>query len=266
MKKFFSTLLFAILLSAGCQTEGLTAEEAQESLDETKISAQTEALVTNGIEIATGFTIGQGVQQAAEEIRNFITSQLPCAQVELEGSTLTITYGVHEGNCIFRGHTFSGSHAITVTSNEPGTVQVDHEWTRFSNGIVEVSGNATVTWDSQAMTRHVTHTLNWTRLADARTGTGTGDRLQQALPEGLATGFQVDGSRTWTTARGQWSLEIEAVQMRWQDPVPQAGRYTLQTPFGKEVAITFTRLDDDTIRVTIAGPRRSFHFDVTRTG
>lgn len=262
----FALMLLALFFSTGCQSEGLTAQEAQNTLDETKIASQTDALISNGIEIATQFTIGQGVQQAAEEIRNFILSQIPCAEVELSGGTLTITYGVHDGNCTFHGQTFSGSHTITVTSNEPGSVQVDHVWTDFSNGAVKVSGSATVTWNTQNLTRHVVHTLNWTRLADGRTGQGTGDRLQQALPEGIAIGFQVDGSRTWTTESGQWNLDIDAVQMRWQDPVPQAGRYTLQTPFGKDVTLTFTRLDENTIRVTIAGPRRSFQFDVTRTG
>lgn len=263
MNRFLMAVV-ASIWAAGCL--GLTAEEAQETLDEVKLSSQTEALVTNGVEITTNFTIGQGAQRAAEELRDFIRGQLPCAEVSLSGNTLTVTYGAHAGNCTYRGHTFSGSHSITVTSNEPGVVQVDHVWTDFSNGVVKVSGNATVTWSAQDRSRHVIHTLTWTRLRDGRTGQGTGDRLQQALPEGIVVGFQVDGERAWTGQRGEWNLDIVGVQMRWQDPVPQAGRYQLQTPFGKDVTVTFERVDDDTIQVTISGPRRSFSFNVNRAG
>jgi len=260
-------LLIAALASlfvTGCL--GLTAEEAQETLDEIQLSSQTEALVANGVEITTNFTIGQGARRAAEEIRDFIRSQLPCAEVVQSENTVTITYGAKAGNCTFRGHTFSGSHSITVTSNEPGVVQVDHVWTDFSNGVVKVSGNATVTWSAADKSRHVIHTLNWTRLRDGRTGQGTGDRLQQALPDGIAVGFQVDGERAWTGERGEWNLDIIGVQMRWQDPVPQAGRYQLSTPFGKDVTVSFSRVDEDTIQVTISGPRRSFSFNVNRAG
>ena len=50
--------------------------------------------------------------------------------------------------------------------------------------------------------------------------------------------------------------------MRWVDGVPQAGRYTLNTPFGKEVSVEFQRESSTTIGVTIAGPQRSFDFRV----
>ena len=52
--------------------------------------------------------------------------------------------------------------------------------------------------------------------------------------------------------------------MRWDDPVPQAGRYTLATPFDKMLALDFARVDSDTIQVTVSGPRRSFSFDVSK--
>jgi hypothetical protein len=53
-----------------------------------------------------------------------------------------------------------------------------------------------------------------------------------------------------------------AVEMRWQDPVPQVGRYTLDTPYGETLSATFARTADTRIRVTIAGKRRAFDFDV----
>jgi hypothetical protein len=54
--------------------------------------------------------------------------------------------------------------------------------------------------------------------------------------------------------------------MRWTDPVPQAGSYTLTTPFEKSVSMSFGRVDDDTIRVTVAGPKREFSFTVSKLG
>ncbi len=59
--------------------------------------------------------------------------------------------------------------------------------------------------------------------------------------------------------RGQ---HMAGVEMRWIDPVPQAGRYTLDTPYAESLSAAFTRSSAATIRVTIAGKRRAFDFDV----
>jgi hypothetical protein len=48
-------------------------------------------------------------------------------------------------------------------------------------------------------------------------------------------------------------LAIDGVQMRGQDPVPQAGRYSLVAPNGKDLQLLFERQDDDTILVTLDG-------------
>ena len=56
-----------------------------------------------------------------------------------------------------------------------------------------------------------------------------------------------------------------SVEMRWADPVPQAGSYTLETPAGKTLSLGFSRVDADTISVTVTGPRgRSFSFNVNK--
>ena len=81
--------------------------------------------------------------------------------------------------------------------------------------------------------------------------------------------FTVDASGPMCACgeRGHWDLAIDGVQMRWTDPVPQAGSYTLTTPFnGKSVSMSFDRVDDDTIQVTVEGPRRSFDFTVSKAG
>jgi hypothetical protein len=72
--------------------------------------------------------------------------------------------------------------------------------------------------------------------------------------------------RSWTGPAGRWDLAIDGVELRWVDPVPQAGSYTLATPFEKSMTLSFDRVDEDTIRVTVESGARSFEFNVTSRG
>jgi hypothetical protein len=259
-------LVFGVGLAAnvvGCQ-DGLTVAEAREALNEATISSQAGDLTAASIDITTSFTIGQAVTAAANELRTFIQTQLPCADVQLMNATLTITYGAKAGMCFYRGHQFSGKTQVTVTKDDMGDVIVDHVWTDFSNGLVKVSGTAHVTWSLPNASRRVKHELTWTRISDNRTGKGSGDRTQTALPEGIAVGMQVDGSRAWDGPAGHWDLSIQGVQMRWADPVPQAGKYTLVTPKGKSAAMSFSRVDADSIQVVVTSGRATFRFTVNK--
>lgn len=261
----------ALLLTAcpkdkAADTSPMTQADAHDALDESTAESQATALTTSSVELSTSFTIGKAVQDAANEVRAFIGTQLPCADVQLAGATLTVKYGVKGGNCVYKGHSFSGTQTITVSKNDEQQVLVDHTWTDLSNGVVKVTGSAHVTWDLDDQYRKVQHELTWTRLADGRTGHGTGDRTQKPLAGGVTEGIQVDGARTWTGKAGRWDLAIEGVQMRWADPVPQAGTYRLASPKGRSLELSFRRVDEDTIEVTLASGGRSFHFDVNSTG
>ena len=136
---------------------------------------ESQALTSKSVEITTNFTIGGAVEQAASELRQFYASQWACADVQLAGNTLTVEYGAH-GVCPYNSTSrFAlkrSRHARgrLITKNEASEVVVDHEWTNLSNGVVEVNGTAEVTWSATDKTRHVTHDLSWTRLADQRTG------------------------------------------------------------------------------------------------
>ncbi len=258
-------------LLAGCpppkeERKRLTVAEARQAVEEMALASQAENLTSASVEISTSFTIGQAVQDAAAELRTFIETQLPCADVSLQGATLNIDYGAKAGSCVYKGHTFSGSHTIEVQMNEDAKVAVRHEWTDFSNGRVTLDGSADVTWDLQAKTRRVEHTANWTRVSDGYQVTGEGDRVQSLLPGGLAEGIQIDGSRSWTTGKGTWDLAIDGVQLRWVDAVPQAGSYSLSTPAGKSLGLGFERVNETTINVTVSGSGSSFSFNVTQLG
>lgn len=263
-------LVLTVVLS-GCPKkkddgESLTLAEAQQAVEESTLSSQAESLQAASVEITTSFTIGQAVQNAAQEIRDFVASQLPCAEITLADATLTVVYGAKAGSCTYKGHTFSGSHSIRVDKNEQAQVLVHHEWTDLSNGRVKLNGTADVTWDFQAKSRQVVHSVQWTRVLDGFTVTGEGDRTQTPLAGGVLEGIQVDGTRSWKSPRGAWDLTIDGVQMRWIDPVPQAGSYTLLTPKNKQLKLSFQRVDEDTIKVIVENGKRAFAFDVSKIG
>lgn len=261
-----STLGASVLL-AGCPREGaITLAEARDALAEAALASDAENLVTSSVELTTDFTIGGALEAAAEEIRAFVEAQLPCAEVVVSGASLRVTYGAKPGNCSYRGHTYSGTHTIAVSKAEPGEILVQHEWEAFSNGRVEVSGQADVTWSLDAGSRRVVHELEWTRLSDGKSATGSGDRTQSPLGGDWASGVVVDGERAWSGSAGDWDLQIDGVEARWADPVPQSGAYVLLTPKGRQLTLSFRRLDEDRIEVTLEGGGREFRFSVGRLG
>ncbi len=268
-KALTAVLVLPVLVLTGCPRDKeapLTLGEATQALQQASDAGQAEGLTSASVDISTNFTIGQAVKDSAAELKTFIGTQLPCADITLADATLTVVYGANQGNCTYHGHTFTGTHTISIERNEDAKVQVHHEWTDFSNGVVSLDGTADVTWNFADKTRRVQHESHWMNLKSGRVGTGSGDRLQSVLAGGLAEGIQVDGTRTWDGEKGHWDLAIDGVQMRWTDPVAQAGSYTLATPFGKTVSMAFDRVDDDTIKVTVTGPKHEFSFNVSKVG
>jgi len=215
-------LLVLLLIAAGCRPTHLTSEEAREALEESSIASQAAALTAVSVEISTDFTIGEAVEKAAEQIRSFVQSQLPCAEITLERAKLTIDYGARAGRCVYRGQELSGSHVIEVERNEELDVIVHHRWDDLSNGRVAVTGEAIVTWSLSDRSRHVVHELTWTRLSDGRSGVGSGNRTQTALPGGLAEGIEIDGVRY-----GHRASEFTDVQSMYANSRAEG--------FGKEV-------------------------------
>lgn len=255
------------LTLAGCPAqENLTTSEALIVVDESATASQASSLAEGTIEIATSFTLGGAVANAAQEIKGFIATELPCATVTVADATLTVAYGTKDAGCVWHGQTITGTHSITVTKDEANAVEVHHVWTDLSNGKVSVSGTADVTWDGAAKSRHVVHELEWTLLSNGQTGKGTGDRTQTALDGDWKNGISIDGHRTWDGKSGHWDLDIDQVGWRWNDPVPETGSYSVTTPDQKFLTLEFQRVDDDTIHVTLTGAKRDFEFDVSKAG
>ncbi|MFO0618637.1 MAG: hypothetical protein U0414_38955 [Polyangiaceae bacterium] len=257
-----------VLALSGCPATEATVSnsEALTAVDESATASQAAGLAEGTIEIATDFTLGGALKDAALQIKSFIGAELPCATVTVADATLTVSYGTQAVGCTWHGQTITGTHSITVQKDDMNAVLVHHEWTDLSNGRVSVSGSADVTWDATAKSRHIVHELDWTRLSDGRTGKGTGDRTQTALGGDWKAGVSIEGQRTWDGKSGHWSLAIEGVDWRWQDPVPEKGTYALTNPENKELTLDFERVDEDTIHVTLTGAKRDFEFDVSKTG
>ena len=266
---FCTVVALAATMTSSCLLESerpLSATEARQALEEAAAAHQAETLVANTVELNTNFTIGGAVEAAAQELRDFVASQLPCADVMLQDASLVVAYGVN-GSCPFHGHSFQGTHTITLVSVDASAIVIEHDWDEVDNGIVMVDGTATVTWAAADQTRRVQHELTWTDLVREASFTGSGDRVQGPLDMDWSEGIQIDGARSWSSERGDWQLTIDGIRAHWDDPVPEAGTYALETPFdGKSMTLGFERVDANTIAVTVESKNRSFSFNVNKVG
>ncbi len=259
------TLALAACFDGG--DEPLSAREVQEALQAVAVSNAGEALTGEAVEISTSFTLGDAWDQAVENTRAFYESQIPCSTVTASDRTVTIDFGDLSDLCTYNGRTYAGVQTLTVARIDAREAEVVHGFAGFTNGLTTLDGTATVTWNLTEKTRHVVHEADWTNL-DGEVLTATGDRTQSlvAAGEGVGGGIQIDGERGWLWKGGAWSLDIDGVQVRPQDPVPQAGSYVLTTPSDKTLTMTFERLDGDTIEVIVDGGRQTRTYHVTSTG
>ena len=260
-------LLPLLLPLSGCFLDELTWEEAKAALEEGASAGRVETFTGGVVEISTGFTLGQAAEDAAEELRGFLESQVPCSTVTRSGFTVTMDFGTLDDQCTWNGRTYAGVTRMTLRSVEDGQAVVEHEWVGMTDGLITLDGGAEVTWDGVARTRQVVHEVRWTDETGA-VREGSGDRIQRLLDEdqGLQGGIQVDGERSWTGPTGDYLLDIAAVEMRPQDPVPQEGEYQLTIPSGKTATLAFHRLDADTIEVVLSGGRQDHVWHITSQG
>lgn len=257
----------AIALTGCFEGGALTPAESREAVEAVAISNAGAALTGEAVEISTSFTLGDAWEQAVENTRDFYESQIPCSEVTVSERTVTIDFGELGDLCTYNGRTYAGVQSMSFDRVGNGQAEVTHAFDGFTNGITTLDGSALVTWDFDSKTRRVVHDADWTNL-DGEVLTATGDRTQSMVDEsaGLVEGIQIDGERGWLWKDSTWTLEIDAVQVRAQDPVPQSGSYVLTTPSDKELTMTFERLDEDTIEVVVDGGRTPRTYRVSSTG
>ncbi|MCA9691863.1 MAG: hypothetical protein KC636_19840 [Myxococcales bacterium] len=253
----------AALAPTACFDQVVTNAEMRAAVDELVADGQVLALENEVIELTTSFTIADGVEAVADEIRSWVESQLPCSTVTVEGAHLELDFGALDDSCTYNGHTFAGVIALDLTVST-GQVVVDHTFTELTNGTVTLNGAKQVTWTRES--RSITTDYNW--ATSERTVDATSDRVQTLLDPaaGVPGGIEINGKRHWTAESGAWDLQIDGVEIRWLDPIPQAGSYTLTIPSGKDLGLTFTRVDEDTIEARITGGRRDRIFLINSAG
>lgn len=253
----------ALLALAACDQAPASREELREAVVEVADLGEGLGTQDDIIELTTSFTLGQGVQTAAEEIRDFVHSQVPCSTVTVEPGRVSIDFGELGDACVYRGRTYAG--VVTVDVELPGDgAHVTHTYEGFTGGRVTMDGTADVTWNDGE--RHIVG--DWTFTSDERTVEVDSDRTQifRRCDDVDAVCVSVTGDRHWTSPRGEWDMTIEDVEARSIDPVPEAGIYTVVNPEGREIGMSFSRVDDDTIQVDITGGRRDITFQVTAAG
>lgn len=263
----FAPLLLLTVLTACGQVSTLTASEEIESYTAAISASQSSQVSDPVIEISTSFTMGQAVRDAAAELRDFVQSQIPCSTVTVQDATVTIDFGTLDDQCTWNDHSWAGVATISITRAEAGQAEVAHTWIGLTNGEHTLDGDATVTWDRVAGSRNVVHDIDWTD-EDGQVVHATGDRTMTLIdPElGLEGGIEINGQRDWTNDRGLYDLQIDGIEARGIDPVPQAGTYTLTLPSGRVATLSFARVDEDTIAVTLSGGRRERVWHITSEG
>lgn len=257
----FLTVAALGLAPTACETALASATEMRMAVDEAVATGQANSLEDGILEITTDFTIGEGLANAAQRIHDLVASQIPCSTITAPSpDVLVIDFGALDDQCEYRGRTFAGVVTLTVT---PGTdsVVVEHDYAGITDGTVTLDGHATVTWTEGQ--RHIVTEFDF----DGRRGKfhATSDRTQTRIGA-PGEGVRLSGVRDWSGPHGDWHLDIDDVEIRAIDPVPQDGAYVLDTPKGREITLSFERIDADTIEVTVTGGRRDRVFRVTSAG
>lgn len=262
-----------VVLLAACVTDeglpdddGVALAEAREAVYEANVSASADRATADGIEVSTEFAPGDE-PGALGTIADFWESQEACTTVSVDGNVITVDFGTLDDNCEFDGRTYAGLDTISVMSVDPLGLAVQHDWNQFTNGNVTLDGSAAVTWIGDEQTRHVVTDFVFANFVDASIvevrGNHVTGRIDPDVPVRIG-GFTLDGVREWTSASGDWTLDMTALELRPQDPAPQAGTVELTNPAGNTLTIAYERIDDHTIAATVVGPsglRHVFHID-----
>lgn len=239
--------LLGLIALLGCGGD-LSSTEAEEAVTEAIASTVPEAITAALVEAGAQFTLGQAQEDAAVELAAAWSAAEPCVTAYARGRVVRASYS----GCDFLEQ---GVDIVTIERADAGDAEVTHAWSFLSRGVVHVDGVATVTWADA--TRHVEHELFWT--SEGETWSATGSRTQLASDDA----FLLDGTRDWSHDGDDWHADLDAARLRPEDPLPEEGAYGLTAPNRERAELTFERIDEETIRVTVAGKRRTRAYEVS---
>jgi hypothetical protein len=265
----FAFCAAALQLVAACtdtaERGGASVENAELAVQESALTAQLDSLIADAADRNSRFDIGQGFEAAAEQLKTQLNHELPCAAVTRQGSELRIVYDAAGTGCSWRGRALAGQHTVRVMRNADTEVGVHHELTDYREGKLSLTGSADVTWSRISKSRRVLHTVTFAVLSGESagvTGQSTGDSTQLTFEGGV----RINGLRDWQSSRGFYSLEMQAIEQRFADSVPQLGAYQLTLPTDDALTLAFGRIDTDNIGVTVQGAQRELSFVVHPDG
>jgi hypothetical protein len=242
--------------------DALATPEATEVLNAALESDTPEGLMSGSVELGALFDLGQSIPLSAQALAGRLKRDIPCAVTTPNDTGVLIDFGA-AGDCRFNGLPLSGTIRIEIEKTGLDSAQVTHTWTTLGNGRIQINGTATVLWSANTRSRRVVHSVTWRvqRFVAASRSfefgpelSASGDRTQTLLDAdaGIGGGIVINGDREWTRPSGTFSLAIDNIEVRWSDPAPQSGRYTLTTPRGRVYGVAYERLDADRIRATVS--------------
>ena len=267
----------ALQLVAACSNAadrgGASVESAEAAVYESALTAQLDSLIAEVADRDSRFDIGQGLDNAAEQLQVQLDAELPCAAVTREGSVLSIVYSAQQApvgdaagsGCSWHGRTLAGQHTVRVMRNADNEVGVHHEFTDFRDGKLSLRGSADVTWSRISKSRRVLHSVAFAALSGVSAGV-TGESIGDSTQVTLADGVRINGLREWHSSRGFYSLDMQAIEQRFEDSVPELGAYELTLPSEDALTLAFGRIDTDNILVTVQGAQRELSFVVRPDG
>lgn len=286
-------IILSALSLVACDTDSFSEEAAYQ---EAMMGSEARQVVDNTVAFhKPGRPMGP--LDLVEQMRSFIEVDSDCAQVTTDGDQITVDFGAD--GCEYMDRTFTGSvSAVFSEQDTQSLMQMTFE--DLSDGIVTLSGAADASLsDTQrtiAAALDVTHTEDAGCMrgesmsppeGERETGSDTGppkgnddarggegppprppsaftlivDREVTALDGDFEAGIRMDGIKSMIADQGEVLITETGVEVRSGEVVPQAGQITHDGPRGG-ATMTFTRLSDTIIAVSVDGPRGAESFQV----
>ncbi|HWB73542.1 MAG TPA: hypothetical protein VG755_01280 [Nannocystaceae bacterium] len=251
--------LCTVALLAACDNADTGNDEMRSAVDEIVATGAAQDVESDLLELTTIDEPDEPTRDhhgLRDRMHALIASQLPCSTITTVGEdTLVIDFGTLADECTFRDRTWAGVVTIAYATDGDAIVAT-HEFDGITDGKVTIDGSATVTKTDAS--RHIV--TDFTFDGPERGFSVKSDRVQTPLAD--EDGVHIDGTRDFTGDRGERHVDIEGVEVRRGDSVPQAGSLAITRDDGRTLTMSFARIDDETIAVTVDGPKGERVFEV----